>query len=71
MKKKRLKLSELKVKSFVTLENEKLSETIKGGIAGGDTLNPIDKKPFDTLIGCEPTPGTWCYICPVDVPQDL
>lgn len=72
MKKKRLKLEELKVKSFVTLENNDLSETIKGGaVNAGDTLVPIDK-PGKSDFGpaCGPTPGTWCYVCPVDPPFD-
>lgn len=66
MKKKRLKLDELKVKSFVTLEDDNASQTIKAGAAGsgGDELVP---NPIKTIL-CPPTPGTWCYICPVDSP---
>jgi len=64
MKKKKLVLRELKIKSFVTFEDGDSSKTIKGGIA-----NPIDhitKDPIKTKIGCGPTPGTWCYVCPAD-----
>ena len=52
MKKKRLKLNELKVKSFMPQNEKQVTNTIKGG-----------GRP--TQIGC-PTPGTWCYICPDD-----
>ena len=65
MKKRRLKLEELKVKSFVTLKEDSLGETIKGGARQpSDELVP--NNPIKTILGCGPTPGTWCYICPVD-----
>ena len=64
MKKKRLKLKELKVKSFITLTNLDSGETIKGGLrAPGDDLVPHKKTPGDTAL-CQPTPATFCYHCP-------
>ncbi|MEL6558727.1 MAG: pinensin family lanthipeptide [Bacteroidota bacterium] len=66
MKKNKLRLDELKVKSFVTQDDEALEKTIKGGIGSiVDLPNDPIKNPIDTIL-CQPTPGTWCYICPVD-----
>ena len=63
MKKRKLKLDELKVSSFVTLSKDGASETVKGGLAQPiDTV--IDKDILDTVIGCKPTPATHCYHCP-------
>lgn len=68
MKKKKLRLDELKVKSFVTQNDEALGKTIKAGFNSIiDTPNetqPID--PFETQVDCDPTPATWCFYCPVD-----
>lgn len=67
MKKKKLKLDELRVKSFVTLDKDAISKTIKAGI-NSDIDVPVDpiKNPLETKIDCGPTPGTWCYYCPID-----
>jgi len=61
MKNKKLKLTDLKVKSFVTEDNDELVKTIKGGARSGSIDNPSD---FFTCNG--PTPGTHCFICPQD-----
>ncbi|MGB3463965.1 MAG: pinensin family lanthipeptide [Cyclobacteriaceae bacterium] len=63
MKKKKLRLDELKVKSFVTLTEEGETITVKAGLR--NTVIDIPKNPWDTVI-CEPTPGTRCYYCPVE-----
>ena len=62
MKKKKLRLDELKVKSFVTQNEEALGQTIKGGI---NSVIDLPKDPIKTIV-CDPTPGTWCYYCPVN-----
>jgi len=56
MKNKKLKLADLKVKSFVTERSEEKVNTLKGG------ARSIGK----SQIGCGPTPGTWCYVCPAE-----
>jgi len=54
MKKKRLKLNELKVKSFVTDEEKNNANTLKGGGRSGvEFTNPE-----------RPTPATLCFDCP-------
>lgn len=68
MKKKKLRLDELKVKSFITQNEEALGKTIKAGVntsidTPGDP-QPID--PFKTQVDCDPTPATWCFYCPVE-----
>lgn len=63
MKNKRLRLEELKVKSFITFKEGDAGETIKGGNrAPVDNLRPY-KTPGDTAL-CQPTPATFCYHCP-------
>ena len=66
MKKRKLRLDELKVKSFVTNNEEALGKTIKGGVNSDFDIpkDPI-RNPIDTIL-CAPTPGTWCYYCPID-----
>ncbi len=58
MKKEKLSLKSLKVKSFVTEAKEMNEETVKAGAKAIGTLPP--KTTFD------PTPCTFCYICPQD-----
>ncbi|MGB3463964.1 MAG: pinensin family lanthipeptide [Cyclobacteriaceae bacterium] len=67
MRKKKLKLDELKVKSFVTLTEEDETNTVKAGLRNTVIDIPQDpiKNPLDTAL-CAPTPGTWCYYCPVE-----
>ena len=69
MKKKKLRLDELKVKSFVILKNDLENKTIKAGRNTSiDTPSDIDpiSDPFETKVDCDPTPATWCYWCPMD-----
>lgn len=62
MKKKKLRLDELRVESFVTNNEEALGNTIKGGI---DMPKYPIRNPIDTIL-CQPTPATWCYYCPIN-----
>jgi len=54
MNKKRLKLNELKVKSFVTNEDKNDAVTIKGG--GRSVI----------ILSRDPTPNSWCFVCETD-----
>lgn len=71
MKRKKLTLTELKVNSFVTIDDAKLEETIKGGAK-------IDPTAATFCFVCppypDPTEQTICFVCgthPVIVcPQD-
>lgn len=60
MKKSKLSLDELKIKSFVTAEDKKKSETVKGGI-------PIDPTAATQCFVCppydDPTKLTICFVC--------
>ncbi|MGB3466430.1 MAG: pinensin family lanthipeptide [Cyclobacteriaceae bacterium] len=56
MKKKNLRLDELKVKSFVTVADDKSSETVKAGLGRNEL------RPYDTYL---PTPQTYCFVCDV------
>jgi len=53
MKKKRLKLDELKVNSFVTDEEKNKSNTLKGGSGSKTNKTTADA-----------TPCSWCRWCP-------
>ena len=64
MRKKKLRLNELKVKSFVTVADDANSKTVKAGI--DFTIIDKTRDPINTAIGCEPTPATHCYWCPVE-----
>ena len=66
MKKKKLRLNELKVKSFVTQNEELNRKTVKGGRNIIDLPADTVIDPIGTKVVCGPTPGTWCYHCPAD-----
>lgn len=57
MKKKTLKLNELKVKSFLTLEDGKVSQTVKGGFRDDINVSPR----------CGPSAATICPDCPDEI----
>ena len=59
MKTNKLNLKNLKVTSFVTSEKNQVT----GGLA---QIDEIDTNPITPT--CKPTPMTWCYICPQDIP---
>ncbi|MGB3466431.1 MAG: pinensin family lanthipeptide [Cyclobacteriaceae bacterium] len=69
MKKKKLRLDELKVKSFVTVADEESAQTMKAGLKDTSIDQTDDGTViinWNTRLNCGPTPGTWCYFCPVD-----
>lgn len=59
MKTNKLNLKNLKVTSFVTSEKDRVT----GGAA---PIDEIATNPIKTTF--QPTPMTWCYICPQDLP---
>lgn len=64
MKNKKLKLKEIKVKSFVTQSNDRLAETIKGGRYRQISGSPCSEAGSDVCgsNGCGPglTAGVFC-----------
>ena len=57
MKKKKLTLTELQVKSFVTVNDPKIEQTIKGGAKSDPTALTL------CFICPDPTAQTNCFVC--------
>ena len=61
MKKKNLKLEDLKVNSFVTVSSGHAMETIKGGLDGAQHY--LKRSGVCDTALCMPTPATACREC--------
>ena len=55
MKKKRLQLKDLKVRSFLTMDEGEVSQTIKGGLRDPDQINVSPR--------CGASAATFCPDC--------